>query len=107
MEDPVEDENGWTDYGHRGGVNYILHDLVWEKSALHMKQYIHKTYLGGSRYQFSVCKSCVNHMQNRGEHIVTPGPSYMIHLCCSLCTTRIHESAINSQHKYLIAILGT
>ena len=62
-----------------GGVNYILHDLVWEKSALHMKQYIHKTYLGGSRYQFSVCKSCVNHMQNRGEHIVTPGPSYMIH----------------------------
>ena len=23
-----------------GGVNYILHDLVWEKSALHMKQYI-------------------------------------------------------------------
>ena len=49
MEDPVEDENGWTEYGHRGGVNYILHDLVWEKSALHMKQYIHKTYLGGSR----------------------------------------------------------
>ena len=37
-------------------------DLVWEKSAPHMKQYIHKTYLGESRYQCSVCKSCVNHL---------------------------------------------
>ena len=122
MDDHTDDENGWSEYGLRGDVNYISthwqrwqkydaslfdamivcavcgftnfctydpvsdshdfssvfvdvevdeSDLMWEKSAPHMKPYIHKTHLGKQRYyECSVCTACAANLQNRKEHII-------------------------------------
>lgn len=130
MDDHTDDENGWSEYGLRGDVNYISthwqrwqkydaslfdamivcavcgftnfctydpvsdshdfsslfvdvevvdeSDLMREKSAPHMKPYIHKTHLGKRCYECSVCTACAANLQNRKEHIIPYRSSYIV-----------------------------